>query len=145
MENILETYIVKLSVKDNNGDCQLLNIEVKCNDEDLAIEKAINYYYETYWSNSEWRKDEFDKEMEDFVNNLQILSKKTMLKNIPNFSMVVNEYKSKLRISLGATDKSFQEFSNLSITSKADYLLDIGCDLSYFVYNKKYKFENVSI
>jgi hypothetical protein len=41
-------YVVKLSAKDRNEDYQFVNIEVKSINEEIAINKAVNYYYKKY-------------------------------------------------------------------------------------------------
>ena len=138
-------YVVKLSAKDGNGDCQFVNIEVKSNNEEIAINKAVDYYYEKYWTNSEWRKDEFDKEMDSFKNKIEELSDSAFLKMIPNKDIIIKEYESELRRNLGATDKSIEGFSKMALHKKVSYLSEIGCELSYFAYPKKSKFESVSI
>ena len=138
-------YIVNLSAKDENDDYQFLKVEVKTNDENIAIANAINHYYETYWTNTEWRKDEFEKELKDFKSKLKNLSSETLLKSIPNFDVIINEYEHELRRNLGATDKSLTDFTQLSIPLKIDYLIDIGCELSFFVYPKKSKFQNITL
>ena len=138
-------YVVKLSAKDGNGDYQFLNIEVKSTNEEIAINKAVDYYYEKYWSNTEWRKDEFDKEMDFFKKKIEELSDSIFLKMIPNKDIILNEYESELRRNLGATDKSIEDFSKMELYLKVSYLSEIGCELSYFAYPKKSKFENVSI
>ena len=138
-------YVVKLSAKDGNGDYQFVNINVKSNNEEIAINKAVDYYYEKYWSNTEWRKDEFDKEMSSFKKKIEELSNSIFLKMIPNKDVIVNEYESELRRNLGATDKSIEDFSKMELYLKVSYLSEIGCDLSYFIHPKKSKSENVSI
>jgi hypothetical protein len=138
-------YIVKLSAKDGNNDYQYVNIEVKSNNEEIAINKAVNYYYEKYWSNTEWRKEEFEQEMVSFKNKVDELNDSLFLKMIPNKDTIINEYESELRRHLGATDKSIEEFSKMSLYLKINYLSEIGCELSYFAYPKKSKFESVSI
>ena len=138
-------YVVKLSAKDGNGDCQFVNIEVKSNNEEIAINKAVDYYYEKYWSNTEWRKDDFDKEMDSFKKKIEELRNSVFLKIIPNKDIIINEYESELRRNLGATDKSIEDFSKMALYLKVSYLSEIGCELSYFAYPKKSKFESVSI
>jgi hypothetical protein len=138
-------YVVKLSAKDRNGDYQFVNIEVKSINEEIAINKAVNYYYKKYWSNTEWRKEEFEKEMVSFKKKLEELNDSVFLKMIPNKDIIINEYESELRQNLGATDKSIEEFSKMALYLKISYLSEIGCELSYFAYPKKSKFESVSI
>lgn len=143
-------YIVKLSAKDENFDVHLLSIELSALDEESAIKKAIDYYYETHWTNTEWRKDEFEFEVEYLKNKLLLLEKDIgarIKKNIdiPIKDKIMSFYEKELRELLGCSDKSLKEFSKLSIGNKIDYLSDIGCDLSYFVYLKRSKFEKISI
>jgi hypothetical protein len=138
-------YVVKLSAKDRNEDYQFVNIEVKSINEEIAINKAVNYYYKEYWSNTEWRKEEFEKEMVSFKKKLEELNDSVFLKMIPNKDIIINEYESELRQNLGATDKSIEEFSKMALYLKISYLSEIGCELSYFAYPKKSKFESVSI
>jgi hypothetical protein len=138
-------YIVNLSAKDANGDCKYFNIEVNCNNDDLAVNKAIAYFYQKYWTNTEWRKEEYEREIAFFKNKLSELSDSTLLKKIPNKNQIIDEYSRELRNYLGSTDKSIEEFSKMSLSSKIEYLLDIGCELNYFVYYKKTKFEKVYI
>lgn len=138
-------YVVKLSAKDGNGDYHFVSIEVKCNNEEIAINKAVDYYYEKYWSNTEWRKDEFDKEMDSFKKKIEELKNSVFLKMIPNKDIILKEYESELRRNLGATDKPIEDFSKMALYLKVNYLSEIGCELSYFTYPKKSKFENVSI
>lgn len=138
-------YVVKLSSLDRNGDYQYLTIELKSLNEDSALNKAIDYYYKEYWSNCEWRKDEFEIEVRSFINKIDKLSDEVLLKHIPNKDIIINEYKSLLRQELGSTDKTLEEFNRLSINGKISYLFDIGCELSYFVFPKSSKFEKVKI
>jgi hypothetical protein len=56
---IINMYIVKLSAKDGNEDYQFVNVEVSCNNQEIAVNKAVDYYYTEYWTNTEWRKEEF--------------------------------------------------------------------------------------
>jgi len=140
-----DMYVVKLSAKDGDGDYQFVNIEVKCNNEEIAINKAVDYYYEKYWSNTEWRKDEFDKEMSSFKKKIEELKNSVFLKMIPNKDIILKEYESELRRNLGATDKPIEDFSKMALYLKVNYLSEIGCELSYFTYPKKSKFENASI
>ena len=129
-------YIVKLSEKDRNMDVRLLDIELSALDEESAIKKAIDYYYETYWTNTEWRKYEFEFEVKYLKNKLYLLEK--------NISSRI-----KKKIDIPIKDKIIsiyvKEFSKLSVGDKIDYLSDIGCDLSYFVYLKGSEFEKISI
>lgn len=143
-------YIVKLSAKDRNMDVHLLDIELSALDEESAIKKVIDYYYETYWTNAEWRKDEFEFEVKYLKNKLYLLEKNisSRIKNnikIPFKDKIMSIYEKELRESLGCYDKSLKEFSKLSIFDKINYLSDIGCDLSYFVYLKRSKFKKISI
>jgi hypothetical protein len=138
-------YIVKLSAKDGNEDYQFVNVEVKCNNEEIAINKAVDYYYAKYWTNTEWRKEEFETEMISFKNKLNQLNDSVLLKRLPNKDIIINEYESDLRIYLGASDKSVENFSKMALYLKIQYLSEIGCELSYFAYPKKSKFESASI
>jgi uncharacterized protein (DUF2132 family) len=138
-------YIVKLSAKDGNEDYQFVNVEVNCNNENTAINKAVDCYYEKYWTNTEWRKEDFEAEMISFKNKLNQLNDSVLLKRLPNKDIIINEYESDLRSHLGAIDKSVQEFTKMALCLKIEYLSEIGCELSYFAYPKKSKFESVSI
>lgn len=141
----MNIYIVKISSKDNNGDYQFINFEVKCNNEEISLNKAVDYYYEKYWTNTEWKKEEFEAEMISFKNKLTQLNDSVLLKRLRNKDIIINEYESDLRSLLGATDKSVEDFAKMSLEKKTQYLLEIGCELSYFAYPKKSKFENISI
>ena len=68
-------YIVKLLAKDGNEDCQFVNVEVNCNNEEIAINKAVDFYYEKYWTNTEWRKEDFENEMIKIKSKIELLSK----------------------------------------------------------------------
>ena len=142
-------YIVKISAKDENGEYQYIDFEVKCNSEILAVHQAVNYYYSKYWSNSDWQKDEFEKDKNNFKNKINELFNSSSLKNHSLKIFLLNEfqekYESYLRSYLGATDKSVEEFSKISLQNKIQYLSEIGCELSYFVYPKKTKFEKILI
>lgn len=143
-------YIVKLSAKDENLDVHLLDIELSALDEESAIKKAIDYYYETHWTNTEWRKDEVEFEVEYLKKKLLLLEKdigSRIKKNIhiPIKDKIIANYEKELREFLGCFDKSLKEFSELPVGDKIDYLFDIGCDLSYFVYLKGSEFEKISI
>lgn len=138
-------YIVKLSAKDGNEDYQFVNVEVKYNNKEIAVNKAVDYYYEKYWTNTEWRKEDFEAEMISFKNKLNQLNDSVLLKRLPNKDIIINEYESDLRSHLGAIDKSVQEFTKMPLYLKIEYLSEIGCELSYFAYPKKSKFESVSI
>lgn len=137
-------YNVSLSARDGNDDYQYLTIEVDGESEYVALNKAINYYYETYWSNSEWRKDEFLNEINLLKSNLLSLSNGLTLKNSIDIDRIVNDYASDLRNYYGCTDLSVEEFSHISISNKIDYLSEIGCELAYIIYPKKItKFEKI--
>lgn len=138
-------YIVKLSIltKDNTYDYLLFEIDAFNNND--AVTKVINYYYKTYWSNTEWKIEEFNKEMNYFMNYLTDFYKTLLLKHIPNIDIIFKEYESALRQQLGCVDKSIRQFNLLSINDKIKYLNEIKCDLSYFVYAKKTKFTKVII
>lgn len=138
-------YIVKLSITDGNGDCQFVSIEVEGESSDIAVRKSIDYYYEKYWSNTCWRKEEFDKEMDFFKTKLHDLQKDLLVKNIPYIDNVISDYEHELRAKLGSTDKTLKEFCLMCIDSKIEYLSTIGADLKYFIYPKKSKFENIKI
>ena len=138
-------YIVKLSAKDGNGDYQFVNVEVNCNNEEVAANKAVVCYYDKYWANTEWRKEEFEKEMVFFKKKISQLSDTVLLKSLPNKDIIIHEYESELRSHLGASDKSIEDFSQMCLSLKIQYLSEIGCQLSYFAYPKKSKFESVSI
>jgi hypothetical protein len=138
-------YIVKLSAKDGNEDYQFVNVEVSCNNQEIAVNKAVDYYYTEYWTNTEWRKEEFETEMISFKKKVSQLKDCTLLKLLPNEDCIINDYESHLRSNLGATDKSVEEFIKMSLYSKIQYLSEIGCELCYFAYPKKSKFESVSI
>jgi len=138
-------YIVKLSAKDGNEDYHFVNVEVNCNNENTAINKAVDYYYDKYWSNTDWRKEEFEAEMISFKNKVNQLNDSTLCKILPNKDIIINEYESYLRSHLGASDKSVEDFSKMSLYLKLQYLSEIGCELSYFAYPRKSKFESVSI
>ena len=138
-------YIVKLSAKDGNIDYHFVNVEVNCNNENTAINKAVDYYYDKYWSNTDWRKEEFEAEMISFKNKVNQLNDSTLCKILPNKDIIINEYESYLRSHLGASDKSVEDFSKMSLYLKLQYLSEIGCELSYFAYPRKSKFESVSI
>jgi elongation factor P hydroxylase len=141
----MKTYVVKLDSQDENGDSQFIEMEVKEASKDLALIKAINYFYKEYWTNTEWKKEELEKEMVSFKKKINDLSDSVFLKRLPNKHVIINEYESDLRRYLGATDKSLEEFSKLQLNAKIDYLYDIGCNLRYFVYPKKTKFEKLTI
>jgi hypothetical protein len=83
--------------------------------------------------------------MVSFKKKLEELNDSVFLKMIPNKDIIINEYESELRQNLGATDKSIEEFSKMALYLKISYLSEIGCELSYFAYPKKSKFESVSI
>lgn len=138
-------YVVKLSAKDGNEDYQFVNVEVSCNNEEIAVNKAVDYYYDKYWTNTEWRKEEFETEMISFKKKIKQLNDSTLLKILPNKDIIINEYESYLRSHLGASDKSLEDFSKMALYLKIEYLSEIGCELSYFAYPKKSKFESVSI
>lgn len=138
-------YIVKLSAKDGNEDYQFLNVEVSCNNQEIAINKAVDYYYSKYWTNTEWRKEELEIEMISFKNKIKQLNDSTLLKVLPNKDIIINEYESYLRSHLGASDKSVKDFSKMALYLKIQYLSEIGCELSYFAYPKKSNFESASI
>lgn len=136
-------YIVKLLAKDGNEDCQFVNVEVNCNNEEIAINKAVDFYYEKYWTNTEWRKEDFENEMIKIKSKIELLSKDLLIS--VDKLIDINEYESNLRNYLGSSDKSLEDFSKMALYLKIRYLSEIGCQLSYFVYPKKSKFENVSI
>ena len=142
-------YIVNLyskSLDKQESDIQLIELEIDAVNEFVAANKAIDYYYREKWSNAEWRKDEFELEMKSFNAKIKEFSKNTLLGFIPNTDIIINEYQSFLRKHLGSSDKSISEFNSLdNISSKIDYLYEIGCDLQYFVYPKKTKFEKIVI
>jgi hypothetical protein len=140
-----QIYIVSLSSKDKNEEYQFLHIKVETNDRNMAIHKAINYFYETCWSNVEWKKDEIELELTKFKENLNQLALSSELKYIPNKNGIIHDYERELRGKFGAVDKSISEFENMDISSKLEYLYDIGCDLEYFVYPNNSKFEQASI
>jgi hypothetical protein len=83
--------------------------------------------------------------MISFKKKVSQLKDSTLLKLLPNEDCIINDYESHLRSNLGATDKSVEEFIKMSLYSKIQYLSEIGCELSYFAYPKKSKFESVSI
>ena len=142
-------YIVKLSAKDGNEDYQFVNVEVKCNNKEIAIKKAIDYYYSEYWTNSDWKKEEFETDIINYKNKINELFNSSLLKNYSLRNIILNDfqyqYESYLRSYLGASDKSVEDFTKMSISFKIQYLSEIGCELSYFAYPKKTKFEKASI
>lgn len=138
-------YLVKLSSKDENDDVQYLDITLTATDETDAVEKAIQYYYSEYWTNTNWNKDKFNDEMNKFKLKLSELESDLIVKGSLDKKLLSLIYESDLRKHLGATDKSLLEFSELSLLMKLDYLSDIGCELNYFVCPKKTRFEKITI
>lgn len=137
-------YIVKISSKDGNGDIQYVDIKITATDEVEAINRSILYYYSEYWTNVEWNKDKFTQEMDKFRSKLDELNKLVAGDCIDKNRLLL-EYESELRKHLGSSDKSLREFSIMTIDSKLNYLSDIGCELNYFVYPERTKFEKVII
>lgn len=138
-------YIVKIKVSQKNNDTEsethyngydyhLLDFRVKVNNELTATAKAIDFYYLKYWTNTNWRADELNSEMEKFKKHLEELEEKTRLKNIPNSDVVIKEYEKSLRQELDCSDIPYGDFVEASIYDKLAYLSEVGCDLEYFAY-----------
>ena len=141
-------YIVKICVKTfnnqekskmiyNNIDYHLIEIETNQTNEEMAAKMAIDYYYKTYWTNTEWRKEEFEKELKNIKSSIK-----------PKYYKELKEqFEYLIRKDLNCTDKSIQDFESMDLYYKITYLESLGCNLAFFVMPKKLvnKFEKVKI
>ena len=156
-------YVVFITVTDRDGNLSgepgfyngtdynsLYKFEVTVNsgyDETTAIDKALNYYYEKFWSNTNTNKELFDQELDKFKKGLDKLETESYLDYLPNKEKLINDFQKELRSNLSCTDKRINEFDMLSINIKINYLSDLGCYIDYFVVPKKFinKFETIKL
>ena len=127
----------------------LYKFEVSGNqlNETLAVNKALEYYYEKFWTNSNNNKELFEEELDKFKKGLDKLQSETYYNVFPDKYEIIKNFESELRQQLSCTDKTIDEFNMLSINSKINYLSDLGCNLDYFVVPKKFinKFETIKL
>lgn len=115
--------------------------------ETLAVNKALTYFYEKFWTNSNNNKELFEQELDKFKKGLDKLQSETYYNVFPDKYEIIKNFESELRQQLSCTDKTIDEFNMLSINSKINYLSDLGCNLDYFVVPKKFinKFESIKL
>lgn len=120
-------------------DIQDLKLEIESTNCDSAINKAINHYYEKYWTNSNNNKELYEDKIKSFKSKLDVLKSQFKLEDT-NLNILLKEYSTNLRQEIGGTDISVEEFNDLNISNKISYLYEIGLDLNYYCYSKNTKF-----